>query len=294
MLPHVRVTIAFRRLLAGFAVATALVGAVAARADEVDTEHLFSFLVGTDIGNVGDKEFETETTGRLVKRTGAYAALSQVASIEYTPARDVRIELNAVTARHDIAGVTDLDDLHRSAFAGATFEMRYRLLDRAQSPFGLAVRAEPHWLRVDETSGQRADQYGVDLALMMDKELVPDRIIGAFNLFYEPQVSRSPGGAWSRDATLGVGLAAMVQVQPGLLIGPELRHLREYASLGPRDPAGHATFLGPSLFAKLSEHLWLTAAWSVQVAGHANGEDGALDLANFTRHEARLRLGYEF
>jgi hypothetical protein len=29
---------------------------------EIDTEHLFGFLTGTDIGEVGEKEVESETT----------------------------------------------------------------------------------------------------------------------------------------------------------------------------------------------------------------------------------------
>src|SRR5262249_24872434 len=116
-----------------------------------------------------------------------------------------------------------------------------------------------------------------------------------FNLLYEPQASQAvASGAWSREAVLGAGAGVMTQVRPGLLIGAELRHLRQYASLGPHDLAGYATFLGPTLFARISDHWRLTAAWSVQIAGHTAGEDHALDLANFTRHEARLRIGYEF
>src|SRR5262245_63116700 len=42
------------------------------KANEVDTEHMFGFITGTDIGQVGDKELESETTGRLGKRTGSY------------------------------------------------------------------------------------------------------------------------------------------------------------------------------------------------------------------------------
>jgi hypothetical protein len=36
------------------------------------------------------------------------------------------------------------------------------------------IDAEPHWGRVDEVSGDPVDRYGVDLALVADKELVPN------------------------------------------------------------------------------------------------------------------------
>jgi hypothetical protein len=32
---------------------------------EIDTEHLFGFLTGTDIREVGEKEVESETTGQF-------------------------------------------------------------------------------------------------------------------------------------------------------------------------------------------------------------------------------------
>jgi hypothetical protein len=36
------------------------------------------------------------------------------------------------------------------------------------------------------------------------------------------------------------------------------------------------------------------AAFSTQVAGHDLGDDSRLDLVNFTRYKARLKLEYEF
>jgi hypothetical protein len=58
--------------------------------------------------------------------------------------------------------------------------------------------------------------------------------------------------------------------------------------------AGHALYLGPTLYARLGANVWLSAAWNVQVWGAATGIPGALDLSNFERHQAKLRLGMEF
>ena len=38
----------------------------------------------------------------------------------------------------------------------------------------------------------------------------------------------------------------------------------------------------------------MTPAWNMQPAGHAVGDPGRLDLVNFDRHQARVRLGYSF
>jgi hypothetical protein len=32
-------------------------------AEGIDTEHLFAFMIGADVGNVGEREFQSETTG---------------------------------------------------------------------------------------------------------------------------------------------------------------------------------------------------------------------------------------
>jgi hypothetical protein len=113
-------------------------------ADVVDTEHMFGFITGTDIGQVGDKELESETTGRLGKRTGSYTALSHTLALEYTPLENVRLQMGAIQSFHEISGVPELDDLRRGEFEGLSLEVRYRLLSREQSGIGLTILAEPH------------------------------------------------------------------------------------------------------------------------------------------------------
>lgn len=260
-----------------------------------DTENLFGFVVGTDIGNVGEIELETETSGALGRRSGSFAALSNAFSVEYTPARNVRLEIGALVDRHDISAVPDLDDAHHTNFQGLSFEMRYRLLDRQQSGLGLSLLAEPHWLRIDETTGQRVAQYGSSFALLVDKELLADRFVAAFNLLYEPDAVQSRlTGIWSHEAIAGAGGWLMVQLQPGFSAGLEARYLRAYDSLGFSRFAGHALFVGPNVFYRISESLRITAAWNVQVAGKAVADPAALDLTNFSRHQIKISVGYQF
>ena len=99
--------------------------------------------------------------------------------------------MSATGVYYDIVGVPGLDDRRQGAFDGLSFDMRYRILDRAHAPFGLMIDADPHWGRVDEVSGEPVDRYGVDLALVADKELVPNRIVAAFNLLYLPEIAHS-------------------------------------------------------------------------------------------------------
>jgi hypothetical protein len=46
------------------------------RADKIDTEHLFAFTIGTDPGEVGEKEIEGQSTGRLYRALpGAFGGI---------------------------------------------------------------------------------------------------------------------------------------------------------------------------------------------------------------------------
>src|SRR5437588_1154825 len=107
------------------------------RAETIDTEHLFAFTIGTDPGELGEKEIEGQSTGRFGKRDGSYTGLSQVLSAEFTPVENLRLEINAASIYHDISGVTGLDDRGRGGWQALSVDVRYRLLARAPTSFDL-------------------------------------------------------------------------------------------------------------------------------------------------------------
>jgi hypothetical protein len=263
--------------------------------EPIDTEHLFGFTIGSDVGEVGEKEIEGSITSRFAKRTGTDAAGTGTLSGEYVPMPNLRTELTGVVNAYDIAGVSGLLDQRYTAFGGLGADIRYRLLNRATAPFGFAVGAEPHWSRSDEVTGEAARQYGVDFVAAADWEVVPNRVVAAFNLLYQPETTRANlTGTWSQDSTAGVAMAVMAQIGSGIFIGGEARYLRIYDGSGFDNLAGHGFFVGPTIYFKLSERGWIAAAWSAQVAGHATATVGSLDLVNFERHQARVLFGTDF
>jgi hypothetical protein len=267
-----------------------------ARCGTIETEHLFGFTIGSDVGDVGERELEGSVTGRFAKRNGLYEATESTMSAEFVPIANLRTEITGAVVSYDIAGVSGFADQRYVAFGGFSADIRYRLLDRASAPFGLAVGAEPHWGRADEVTGEPASQYGVDFVVAADWEIVPDRVVAAFNLLYQPETVRSKmTGAWSQESTAGVALAVMAQVRSGIFVGGEARYLRKYDGLGLDPLAGQGFFIGPTIYFKLSEKAWITAAWSAQAAGQATASSaGALDLVNFERHQARVLFGMNF
>src|SRR5262245_48476071 len=86
----------FVRIASALALATAAtVGAgTAAGAGahaEIDTEHLFGFTEGTDIGTPGERELESDTIGRFRRRNGSYNAVESELEAKYTLSESLRI-----------------------------------------------------------------------------------------------------------------------------------------------------------------------------------------------------------
>jgi hypothetical protein len=290
------VSTATQRAAAGYCLLLVLsLISTGARSTTIETEHLFGFTIGSDVGEVGEREIEGSVTGRFAKRTGSYNAASSTLSAEFVPLPNLRTEFTGAVVGYDVAGVSGLTDQRYAAFGGLSADIRYRILDRATAPFGFAVGAEPHWGRADEATGEPVNQYGVDFVAAADWEIVRDRVVAAFNLLYQPETMRSKAtGTWSQESTAGVALAVMAQVRSGIFLGGEARYLRKYEGLGLDTFAGQGFFIGPTVYVKLSEKAWIAAAWSAQVAGQAATSAGSLDLVNFERRQARVLFGVNF
>jgi hypothetical protein len=264
-------------------------------AEDIDTEHLFGFVIGTDVGNLGEREFQSQTTGRFSKAGGSYRAVNQELELEFVPVDNFRIEVGGSFASYDINGVPGFEDRRQLDWQGASLDLRYKLFDRKAAPFGLTFALESHADRFDDISAAPARRYGTELTLALDRELIPNRVVAAFNLLYEPEWTHPfATGLTEQQSTAGVAVAVMAQIRPGFLIGGEARYLRQYDGIGLDDFAGQALFAGPTAYWQLSERSRLTVAWSAQVWRRPAGPSAALDMVNFERHQARIIFGVNF
>jgi hypothetical protein len=275
--------------------ATAVYGpahAGAAKAPSVDTEHLFGFTEGSDIGTAGEREFEPDSTFRSGKTTGSFNDTASELEFKYTAFANFRISAAATLAYYDIGGVTGMDDRRDGTLQSLSLNARYRFLDHDHAPFGMTASFEPHWGFADETSGTPLRHFGWEGDLLLDRALVPKLLFGAMNLHFDTDRAETvAGGGVAQQPTLGVFLAVAGRALPGIWIGGEARYLRAYQGAA---FSGDALYLGPTLFVKLGEWAWLSAAFDVQARGRAVTAPGALDLVDFERYQAKLRLGFEF
>src|SRR5215472_16997432 len=127
-------------LLAVLGEGSLALGAAGVRADkngDVDTEHMFGFTEGSDIGDKGEKELETDSTGRFGRLGGAYNNVATAFEAKYTLAESFRLSALATVAYYDISGLSELDGRHQGVVRSLSFEARYRVFDREHAPFGL-------------------------------------------------------------------------------------------------------------------------------------------------------------
>ncbi len=283
-----------------------LVGVGNARADDrivrnaihiagVDSEHIFGFTIGSDIGSAGEIEIEAESDSGMGKRAGRYLAAMNALQFKATVTDQIRISPHVELGHHAIAGVPGMADIARTDFAGGGVEFKYRVLNRVDAPFGLTFGLDMSAARIEAVTGQRTRDYGLDFSAALDRELIPDRLYGAINLMHAPSWARHPvTRAWTQSSVSGVGAALAGRIGEGVYLGGEVRYLRAYESTGWSGFSGEAVFAGPSLFVVLAPRATMTVAWNAQIAGRAEGETGALDLKNFERHEVRVRFGFGF
>ena len=261
----------------------------------IDTEHIYGFMIGSDVGDPGEREFQTTMTGSFSKQAGNYQALNQQLEMEFVPLRNFRIEIGTTLAAYDISSVPGLANLNQAGWQGATLDLRYKFLDRETAPFGLTVAVESHGSRFDDISGLSARDYGTELTLVLERDLIPHLAIATLNLGYQPEWTHLAGmPTGQQDSTLAIAAGVMAQVRPGLLLGGEARYFRQYEGIGLDQLAGQAFFVGPTAYFQLSERARITASWSFQAWGRPAASTVTLDLVNFERQQARLVFGLNF
>src|SRR5262249_25474309 len=72
------------------------------RAGGVDTEHMFGFTEGSDIGEAGEKELEIDSTGRFGKFEGSYNNVATALEAKYSFSDRFRLSAVATVAYYDI------------------------------------------------------------------------------------------------------------------------------------------------------------------------------------------------
>lgn len=262
-----------------------------ALADAPELAPQYGFTEDTDVGVRGEIGWEVGVEGQLGRSAGTYRALTSYAAAKFTVADGLRLSPLLLFDSTHIKNVPGMSDRSQTAFGGAGFAAKYQILDRAEGLLGLAIAAAPYWRQMDGDSGAAARQMGSGFLIAAEHEILPRRLFGAFNVFYEMNASRDRQTAdWTHASSLGVFGALALAILPDFMVSTELRYLRAYDGLGLNRLTGEALFAGPGFSIQLRDKLQMSAAWNVQIAGYGNDVPGRLDLSNFSRHRFLLKL----
>ncbi len=261
---------------------------------ELETKYLFGFTEGADIGAEGEQSVEFETTTAFGRRGGTYGVVEQEIEYEGVPSQFFGFELSAHGFGDSIRKVDGIASASGVNFMGLSTELRYLVIGRGPgSPFGLTLVAEPEWDRIDG-DGRPVIDLSTTFRAIVDTELVPNRVYGAINVTYAPDYAQSPGQPWQDSSTWGASAAIAARVAPKVTVGGEAEVFGAYDGFGFQAFQGTALYLGPTLQVQFTGQVMLAAAWSSEVAGHANGEHYGLDLTNFPQQRGNLKLEFEF
>ncbi len=266
---------------------------------EVPGDDIFGFTSPSDIGKPGDSALALENDGRFGKRDGTYGVLTQKLEYSRTLTDSLAVAVSVFGAYHNLKNVTVQPDNRNSyQFDGLSTEVAYRVLERsAKNPFGVTVSLEPRWGMRDALSGATAQSFGAEGKIFVDAALVPDKLFWALNLNYSQGAQEVIGsaGQMSRSSSGNISSALTYAISPSFMIGAEAKYQNCFGDYFFKGEQGHAFFLGPTIFWKITETASLNAVFLPQVSGKAQASSQlSRDLDNYERSIFRLKFVTSF
>lgn len=277
---------------------------------------IFGFGAGSDVADVGSLSAGLEYGSAFGTRAGSSNSHGLKGQVSFSPLPcfEVGPSLSGTWGRS-----TDNLALTRenTTAYGAAIELKYKLLGRSQNGIGLTLVTEPSYLfnktnlsdsLVPFSSSESSRSAGNVYKALTDFAFIPDTLYGALSVEFahnytsaEPLALNSCApasgslSAWCRSSNLNVRAALSYKARDSLFLGAELQHLRSYDGAFLNRLTGQAWYVGPTFYWEVvPEKLTLSGTWATQVSGKAEGVAGSLDLTNFNRHIAKVKLGYAF
>lgn len=262
----------------------------------LESESLFGFTQGSDIDHEGAVGIAVETVIGSGRRDGRYTAANAKLELSWAATKNLSLSGSLLGGYWNIANNPALPNTNAMRFRGLGGEVRWRWLDRTEQGVGLTLHLEPSIAIADEVTGEAGFGFAFENKLIMDAELVKDRLWGAVNLVWDMERFRP----WAQGAVAGEGSvggitgALTARIAEGVFMGGEIRYLTAFDGLTFGKQVGRALYVGPTAYWRISDDAWLSLAWNIQIAGHENNEPRRLDLTNFSRNVFRIKLGWEF
>jgi uncharacterized protein DUF6662 len=287
----------------------ALFLAIACRSGIWADESPFGYIYTAESMPKGHWEYEQWNTARTGKAAGSYAAFDLRNELEYGFTDRFQASLYINSSYLHSKDVPDPDDAtlkldNQSAFDvnGLSIELKYQVLSPYKCPLGLSLYIEPELAARNPLSGSDTAERALESKLILQKNLMDDRLVLASNIVFEPEWERQNGDR-SKELKSEYSIGASYRLAPGWFGGLELLNRRKFNDQDFAKQGTSAFFLGPAVHYAAKEW-WMTLTVLPQIAGNphslgfdANGNeisDGSRTLGEYEKMEIRFRFGIEF
>lgn len=274
-------------------------------------ENLLGYVRGAETIPKGGSELYLKATQRSDKDIGTYRATDWEAEYEYGVSDRFNVSVAAEAMSLDTHGILIngyLPGDREFGFKASGVEVagKYNILRPAADGIGLSLRGGLDYSWVDKHSGQDKDTVSAEFDLLAQKYFLDAQLVWVGNLGLEATYAKRKPIAnlpadfeWPTDPEMEIELKAgtglSYRFAPNWYVGAEALYETEFETEVGQER--WSVFAGPSLHYG-SEKWWATLTWLPQIRGGGEQYDGQADtdlhLIEKTRHEARLKVGFNF
>jgi hypothetical protein len=284
-------------------------------------ENLFGYVKGSETLPEGawegyqtftqrkDKGTQRGNPDRANAGSGKYEALDSTTEIEYGVTNKFTVSggikaMSIDVEGYQIDGYLPGDRKFDFKFSGFEASMKYNFLSPALDDFGLSGYWSLDYLTVDPHSGRDKKTVSIESMLLAQKYFLEGQLIWVGNLGMEgtyakrDEIDDLPEDfEWPTDPEMEIefkiGTGLSYRFAPGWFAGAETMYETEFETEVGQER--WSVFAGPNMH-YASEKWWATLTWFKQIDGGGEliDEGDELHLIEKTKHEVRLKLGYNF
>jgi hypothetical protein len=275
-------------------------------------ESLFSRAYTTETVPGGHFELEQAIRNRWHRAQGDYNAVDLISEFEYGVTDAFQLAFYVDTGYLHAKNTTDDNDpaimngglLSRDGFAlqSLSAEFLYRFISPVGHPLGVALSLEPEIFFVDLHNGhQENGSFGNELRLILQKNMLEDQLILAYNVVLEAEYFRygNMDTAYQGELDWNNELGASYRLTSNWYGGLEFRNHNEVGNFWHHD---HSVFWAGPVIHYGGERFWATLGALYQISGvpHGTDDDGTVegDSSHFLHShelwETTLKVSWAF
>jgi hypothetical protein len=261
-------------------------------------EEPFGYSRGAQSEAQGEWELTQWATARSAKESGRYWGLDLNTELEYGVTDRFQTAVYLNTAYHFLEnsrGSSEaFEDRNQFGINGASFELKYQLLNPIHDHWGFAVYFEPGYGSIEGVDGSRHDEYELETRLILQKNFYDDRLVTVLNYTLEPEFERGADSPWSTNLKMEWTAGASWKLSQRWRVGVETRLATEFSDADLQRASYLVLSAGPTVH-YTGDHFFATLTALPQVIGwpDARGVAG-LHLDEKEKLEVRLKVGTEF